>query len=104
MGEEIIFHSGFVVVNEYNDNLKTRTDSPLEVEEFERYYNSPVKFSEDLTVEGFMSALKPYYEKIDHQFIAFTGGFEVEKFYEQMLLPMEDWKKEEGDKDEISHT
>lgn len=103
MGEEIIFEHGIILVNEYNDNLKTRVNKLLEVEEFESFYNSPVKFSENLTVEGFMEALRPFYDKIDQHFIAFTGGFKLQKFYEQMILPAEGWENEERDKDEISH-
>lgn len=99
MGENIVFNNGELLVEEFNDNLKTHTQRAITFEEFERYYGSVVKFSDDLTIEGFIKALRPFFEKIDSHFIAFSGGFLLEKYYEQMLLPAEDDKEN----DKISH-
>lgn len=90
----IKFRNNEIIINEYNKNLKLRTDVPLSVDDIERYYNTIVEFEDDLTVEGFITALKPFFSKIDKQFIAYTRGFELMHYYVQMQKPAKKEKKD----------
>ncbi|MEP7168416.1 MAG: hypothetical protein ABI855_03530 [Bacteroidota bacterium] len=80
----IKFRNNQVLVNDYNENLKMRTDEILAADDFELYYDREVEFEEELTVEGFITALKPFFKKIDKQFIAYTRGFKLNHYYNQM--------------------
>lgn len=98
MKEKVIFQNNELLLESYNEKLKIDEKKPLPLKSFPRYYNSIVEFADDLTVEGFMHALRPFFKIIDTHFIGYTYGYKIQRFYNEMLRPA---KKDTND--EISH-
>ena len=86
---EVIFQNNTIQIDEYNPKLKKKTISVLATKDLERYYDCPVQFDKSLTVEGFMTALKPFFVKIDKQFYSYTRGHKLIHYFKQMQKPAE---------------
>ncbi len=86
---EVIFQNNTIQINEYNPKLKKKTITDLLPNDLERYYSCPVHFDKSLTVEGFITALKPFFAKIDKQFYSYTRGHKLNHFFKQMQKPAE---------------
>jgi len=98
MNELIIIRNGKIFENSYNDNLGIYQEKEITKEEFARFYSREVKFEEGLTVEGFMNAMHPFFDVIESHFVAYTGGFPLQQYYDVM--------KREGkieQNDDVSH-
>lgn len=93
----IKFKPSGLFLNSYNENLKSRTDELIEVEDFEYHYDDYVEFDDNLTVEDFLTILNPFYEKIDQNFIAYTRGFKLLHYFEQMHKPVKENNKDYDD-------
>lgn len=86
---EVIFLNNKIQIIEYNPTLKKKTTTDLLPKDLERYYDCNVRFDKSLTVEGFMTALKPFFTKIDKQFYSYTRGFKLIHYFNQMRKPAE---------------
>lgn len=95
----LLVKNNILLVDSFNDNLKKNVTEEVTLDDFLHFLSKPVSFSADLTVEGFMVALKPFYDLIDSHFISYTGGFKLNHYYEQMLKPV----NEEDLLEHISH-
>jgi type III secretion system FlhB-like substrate exporter len=80
----LIFQNNQILIEAFDENLGAKTLKPLDDEHLEQYYNTTVNFAEELTVEGFMNALYPFFKKLDAQFVAYSNGFKLLPFYKQM--------------------
>lgn len=92
---EVIFQNNTIQIIEYNPKLKKKTIKDLLPIDFERYYDCPVSFDKSLTVEGFMTTLKPFFAKIDKQFYSYTRGYKLIHYFKQMQKPPEKETKQE---------
>lgn len=92
---EVIFQNNTIQIIEYNPKLKKKIITDLTPKDLERYYSCPVQFDKSLTVEGFMTALKPFFAKIDKQFYSYTRGYKLIHYFKQMNKPAEKEPKEE---------
>lgn len=96
----VVFENGKLLLEEFNENTQSNQRDKISVEDFEWFYNTTVSFDDSLTVEGFIQALHPFFEKIDTQFIAYTRGYKLIEFYNQMLLKKREFDDEE---ENVSH-
>lgn len=87
--EKVIIKNGELLQVEFNENLKAEVTTIVAVEDFEKCYAHEVEMHPELTVGGFMQALKPYFGKIDPQFIAYSHGYFMQHYYDQMSKPRE---------------
>lgn len=94
----LVIKNGQILQQIYNDNLKIQELKPLE-NSLNHYYNESLIFSEDLNLEGFFDALYPHFKQLDVDFIAYTNGFTLKEYYEDLKKEI---NPEENNK-EISH-
>ncbi len=101
---KIIINNGSIDVIRWNLDLRINQTEPITSEKFPWHYDDTVEFAEDLTVEGFMHALEPFFDIIDSQFIAYTRDYKIREYYNQMFMPLKEPLKDDAyDDNEISH-
>lgn len=79
----IIIKNNQILQEVWNDNLEIHElkdlDKPLNY-----FYNESLKFDELLNLEGFFDALSPHFNLLDIDFIAYTRGFTLKEYYDEL--------------------
>ncbi len=84
---KLIFKNNQIDVQFWDKESGNYKTGPIDFMDFASYYEDGVEFDKDLTVEGFMTALEPYFSIIDEHFIAYTRGHELRHYFIQMQQP-----------------
>jgi len=99
MSDTVIFKNNAIFVKSWNNDSQTYITEPMEEDGISWNYDDCVEFDDDLTIEGFMDALEPYFDIIDEHFASYSRGYKMRHYYDQMKKPGADEIKD----DEISH-
>jgi hypothetical protein len=80
--EKVKFYNNKITINhwvEEDENWEEDSIKDLEVT-ISELLRSPVEFSEDLTIYGFMKQLEPFVDEIDELFVSSSLGYSLKKY------------------------
>lgn len=96
----LIFKNNSLLIEYYSNESKQKEVDEVDPDFFYTLYDCKVVFDEDLTVEGFLMALKPFIEIIESHFASYLEGVELKPYYKLLKRKPE---KIKGTKSKIEY-